>query len=248
MREYDVDFNELFWDVPRVVSAYPYEFLSSVIPYPFHPLRNTNSAPMIQLNWSIPVYPNEGHNAMAFYARYFDEHVQNTSEIHKCYEWNNKNQADAVKQVEKHARGQPKLQYELEHVRLRYLPTVGNVILFSGAQLDEAVPNTTGSARYTIDFRMIQFDDAAAKSGARPSRVGVHRHEHAGLSVRGRSEVSMPKELGAMYDDGTATEGTILCVSDRLAKSANAKTIFICWAERPQLTVDFGHPHLNLEN
>jgi hypothetical protein len=43
---------------------------------------------------------------------------------------------------------------------------VGGVILFSGAQLHETVPNTSGVGRYSIDFRTVHVDDVAARAGA----------------------------------------------------------------------------------
>ena len=46
------------------------------------------------------------------------------------------------------------------------------MILFSGAQLHETVPNTTGLARYSIDFRTVNFDDASPHRGA-PTSIRV---------------------------------------------------------------------------
>jgi hypothetical protein len=38
--------------------------------------------------------------------------------------------------------------------------------LFSGAQLHETVPNNSGVARYSIDFRAVHLDDVTARRGA----------------------------------------------------------------------------------
>ena len=52
MEERGVDLDRLYFDVPRMRSAYPADFLSSGIAYAFHPHRDTwYSAPMCQLNW-----------------------------------------------------------------------------------------------------------------------------------------------------------------------------------------------------
>ena len=49
---------------------------------------------------------------------------------------------------------------------ISYLPPPGGLILFSGAQLHETVPNTTDLARYSIDFRTVHLDDVIAHRGA----------------------------------------------------------------------------------
>ena len=68
MAEHGVDLDKLYFDVPRLRSAYPSHFLSSGIAYAFHPHRDTwYSAPMCQLNWWLPIYPLEPDNAMGFY-------------------------------------------------------------------------------------------------------------------------------------------------------------------------------------
>src|SRR5882672_4055857 len=94
MREQGVDLEKVYFDVPRLRSAYPSHFLTSGIAYAFHPHRDTwYSAPMCQLNWWIPIYPLEPDNAMGFYPRYFDEAINNNSEIYNYYEWNEKGRA-----------------------------------------------------------------------------------------------------------------------------------------------------------
>ena len=78
MKERGVDLEKLYFDVPRLRSAYPSDFVSSGIAYAFHPHRDTwYSAPMCQLNWWIPAYPVEPDNAMGFYPGYFSEPVKN---------------------------------------------------------------------------------------------------------------------------------------------------------------------------
>ncbi len=94
MKERGVDLEKLYFDVPRLRSAYPSDFVSSGIAYAFHPHRDTwYSAPMCQLNWWIPAYPVEPGNAMGFYPGYFSEAVENNSEIYNYYEWNAKSRA-----------------------------------------------------------------------------------------------------------------------------------------------------------
>ena len=63
MREHGIDLDKLYFDVPRMRSAYPSDFLTSGIAYAFHPHRDMwYSAPFCQLNWWIPIYPLQPNN------------------------------------------------------------------------------------------------------------------------------------------------------------------------------------------
>lgn len=222
MKDNGVDLERLYFDVPRMRSAYPSHFLSSGIAYAFHPHRDTwYSAPMCQINWWLPIYPVDPDNAMGFYPEYFDRPVENNSEIYNYYEWNTKNRASAAQHVRSDTREQPKPQQELTSRSLRYLPPPGAIILFSGAQLHETVPNTTEVARYSIDFRTVHLDDVAARRGATnlDSRcTGTTMRDYI-CAADGRP---LPEELVRLYDDGTATADKVLRFGDRLAGAVRA--------------------------
>jgi hypothetical protein len=217
MAEHGVDLSKLYFDVPRLRSAYPSHFLSSGIAYAFHPHRDTwYSAPMCQLNWWIPIYPLAPDNAMAFYPRYVAEPVKNNSEIYNYYEWNTKSRAAAAQHVRSDTREQPKPQQELDRLTMRYLPAPGGVIVFSGAQLHETVPNTTELTRYSIDFRTVHLDDVLARRGAPnlDSRcTGTTMRDY----LRASDLEKLPEEVVRLYDDGTATADQVLYFGDRLA-------------------------------
>jgi hypothetical protein len=218
MRDQGIDLEKLYFDVPRMRSAYPSPFLSSGIAYAFHPHRDTwYSAPMCQINWWIPIYPIDPDNSMGFYPGYFDAPVKNNSDIYNYYDWNTKSRADAAKHVKSDTREQPKPQQELEGQSLRYLPPPGGIIAFSGAQLHETVPNTTGVARYSIDFRTVHLDDVVARRGA----VNVDSR-CSGTTMRDyicAADASrlLPEEAVKLYDDGTETADKVLRFGDRLA-------------------------------
>lgn len=223
VKECGADLSKLYFDVPRMRSAYPSHFLSSGIAYAFHPHRDTwYSAPMCQVNWWMPIFPVAPENAMGFYPDYFDRPVKNNSEIYNYYEWNTKNRASAAQHVKSDTREQPKPQQDLNSQSMRYLPPPGGIILFSGAQLHETVPNTTDLARYSIDFRTVDFDDVAERRGA----VNVDSRS-TGTTMRdymcaadGRP---LPEELVSLYDDGSATADKVLCFGDRLATTVAAQ-------------------------
>ncbi|PZO54443.1 MAG: hypothetical protein DCF16_05060 [Alphaproteobacteria bacterium] len=217
MAERGVDLDKLYFDVPRMRSAYPSHFLSSGIAYAFHPHRDTwYSAPQCQLNWWLPIYPVDPNNGMGFYPRYFDAPIANNSEIYNYYEWNTKSRASAAAHVANDTRQQPKPQAPVEGVSQCYIVPPGGIILFSGAQLHETVPNTTDVARYSIDFRTVHLDDVSAKRGAPnvdAKSTGTTMRDY----LRASDLSKLPEELVALYDDGSATPDKVLYFGDRLA-------------------------------
>jgi hypothetical protein len=169
----------------------------------------------------LPIYPLDPNNSMAFYPRHVVEPVKNNSEIYNYYEWNTKNRAAAAQHVKSDTREQPKPQQALDPVTMRYLPPPGGVIVFSGAQLHETVPNTSGLARYSIDFRTVHLDDVLARRGAPnlDSRsTGTTMRDY----LRASDLQKIPEDVVQLYDDGTATADQVLYFGDRLAQAATS--------------------------
>lgn len=157
-----------YFDVPRLRSAMPSNYLTSGIAYAFHPHRDTwYSAPFCQLNWWLPVYGLTPDNCMAFHTRYWSEAVTNSSRAYDYARWNAESRGTAAQHVKSDTRAQPKAQQSLEpDPQIRLVVAPGGVILFSGAQLHSTVPNSSGLARYSIDFRTVDLADARAFHGA----------------------------------------------------------------------------------
>lgn len=201
------DPEEVHFDVPRMRSAYPTDYLTSGIAYAFHAHRDTwYSAPPSQINWWLPIWEIETRNCLAFYPRYFEEPTENSSEIYNYYEWNAKSRASAAQHVKSDTRPQPKLTAPIEAQDIRLLVPPGVLILFSAAQLHETVPNTSGVARYSIDFRTVHRGDVAARRGAPnlDSRcTGTTMRDY----LRASDLAKLPEEIVRLYDDGTAIEG-----------------------------------------
>jgi hypothetical protein len=217
MREHGVDLEKLYFDVPRMRSAYPSDFLTSGIAYAFHPHRDTwYSAPPQQLNWWMPIYPLEPDNAMEFYPRYFAQPVRNNSDIYNYYRWNANDRATAALHVRSDTRAQPRPQERLDEVTVRLLPPPAGIILFSGAQLHATVENTSGVSRYSIDFRTVHVDDVVSRRGApnvdsRSTGTTMRDYLHA-------TDLShLPEEAVKLYDDGTEVLHDTLYFGDRLA-------------------------------
>jgi hypothetical protein len=161
------DRSTTYFDVPRLRSAYPTNYLTSGIAYAFYPHRDTwYSAPMCQLNWWIPIFTLSDENCLAFYPKYFAQPVSNTSETYNYAKWNSKSRVDAATHIRSDTRAQPRPQQEINADPMKIVCPPGGIIIFSGAHLHETVPNTSGVARYIIDFRTIHYEDAVAHRGA----------------------------------------------------------------------------------
>lgn len=214
--EHGADLEKIYFDVPRLRSSYPNDFLSTGIAFAFHPHRDTwYSAPTCQLNWWLPVYPIESNNALAFYPSYFNKPVANNSEVYNYFEWN-KTRSEITKYTKRDTRIQPKPQEELDRATVRFLPPPGGLIVFSGSQLHESVPNSTDVARYSIDFRTVHIDDVMGRHGAPnvDSRsTGTTMRDY----LRASDLAHLPDDAIRLYDDGTELTNDILYFGDRLA-------------------------------
>lgn len=162
------DTDQTYFDVPRLRSAMPSEYLTAGIAYAFHAHRDTwYSAPHCQLNWWLPIYELSEENCMAFHPRYWREPVKNSSRNYNYARWNAEGRKAAAAQIKADTREQPRAEEPLElEPSLRLLCPPGGLILFSAAQLHSTVPNTSGIARYSIDFRTVHRGDAERRTGA----------------------------------------------------------------------------------
>ena len=194
------DPDRVYFDVPRLRSAYPTTYLTSGIAYAFHPHRDTwYSAPMCQINWWLPITELMPQNCLGFYPKYFNKPVRNNSAIYNYAEWNRAARAEAAKHVKSDTREQPKPQEDIETDPTKIISAPGGLILFSGAHLHETVPNRSGVARYSIDFRTVHHGDAVAHLGATnvDSRcTGTTMRDY----LRCSDLAHLPDELVASYD------------------------------------------------
>src|SRR5581483_4188163 len=203
MEELGCDPGKTYFDVPRLRTAFPGNYLSSGIAYAFHPHRDTwYSAPFCQVNWWMPVYEIYPENCMAFHPRYWNEAVRNSSDTYNYYEWNRVNRKSAAQHIKTDTRVQPHALEPLElDPQIRLLPDVGGVLLFSGAQMHSTVPNSCGLTRYSLDFRTVHLDDVWNRRGAPKldSRcTGTTMRDY----LQGGDLSHIPQEAVALYDDG----------------------------------------------
>lgn len=205
------DLDDIYQDVPRLRMVTSHGFLTSGVGYAHHPHRDTwYSAPMAQLNWWLPIYDIESENSMAFHPKYWDTPVKNGSSDFNYYEWNSVGRADAAKQVKADTRKQPKPEEPMElDPQIRCVVPAGGIVLFSAAQMHSTVPNTSGVARYSIDFRTVSRSDlengrSAPNIDSEPSGTSLRDF------IRSSDRSQLPDDVIAMYDDESAHRGELV--------------------------------------
>lgn len=203
--EMGCDADETYMDVPRLRGVTSDGYLTSGVGYAHHPHRDTwYSAPMAQLNWWLPIYPFETTSSMAFHPRYWAEGVENGSGSFNYYEWNAVGRKDASKHITSDTRKQPKAEQHVElEPQVRVVCDVGGILLFSAAHMHSTVPNTSGRARFSIDFRTVNLADLRAGRSAPnvdSSPTGTSLRDF----VRASDQAPMPDDVVARYDIGAA--------------------------------------------
>jgi hypothetical protein len=209
LAERGCELEKTYFDVPRLRTAFPSDYLSSGIAYAFHPHRDAwYSAPFSQINWWMPIYEVCPDNIMAFHPRYWDEALPNSSNTYNYYQWNRLYRRSAAQNIKEDKREQPRPQVALQpDPQLRIVANVGSVMLFSAAQLHSTVPNTCGLTRYSIDFRTVHLDDIWNKCGAPnidTAASGTTLRDY----LRGTDFTPLPDEAVALYFDGSEADFT----------------------------------------
>jgi hypothetical protein len=156
-------------DVPKLRTAFPRGGLSTGIAYAFQPHRDTwYAAPAQQINWWLPVWPVAEDNIMEFYPRGFGQKVPNSSgdyDYYRANAWRGRIK-DFSGNTDARVHPAPVPPLPPDESRLRLVPPLGGVMLFSGDQLHASIPNTSGVTRYSIDFRTVDLRDVRSGRGA----------------------------------------------------------------------------------
>lgn len=193
------DVTQTYFDVPRLRSMTS-EFLNAGLTLQFETHRDTwFSAPFCQVNWWMPVYDVVESNIMAFHPPYFADGVKNSSRTYDYAEWVAYGRAAAAQQVDMETRQQPELEQEIAtQPDIRLVTPPGGLIIFSGAQLHTTVPNTSGTTRFSIDFRTVHRDDVAEVRGA-PNVDSECTGTNLGDFLRATDLEQLPEDLIAAY-------------------------------------------------
>jgi len=154
------------YDVPKPRTSFPVGHLTSGVAFAFPWHRDSwYSAPAQQLNWWLPILPIRKDNSMAFDLDGFGRAVPNTSAGFDYYR-NNTQRLRTAAQLTSEEQARPGAIDHKAAQELVVLPSPGSVLLFAGAQLHTSIPNTSGLARYSVDFRTVDARDLAAGRGA----------------------------------------------------------------------------------
>lgn len=200
LTEAGCDMEKTYFDVPRMRTAFPGDYLKSGIAYAFHPHRDTwYSAPMCQINWWMPIYELNSENCMALHPYYFSHAIKNGSHQYDYQRWNQESRFNAAKHVKIDTRVQPHAEEPVElEPQIRFVCPVGGAFQFSAAHLHSTVPNTSSVIRYSIDFRTVHLDDVIGKVGARnvdSQSTGTTMGDY----LRGSDLSHLPAEIIASY-------------------------------------------------
>ena len=204
LAEAGCDLEKTYFDVPRMRTAFPGDYLKSGIAYAFHPHRDTwYSAPFCQINWWMPAFELNSENCMALHPHYFGRAIKNGSSEYNYHKWNQESRFNAARHVKADTRVQPHAEEPIEiDPQIRLVCPVGVAYLFSAAQLHSTVPNTSNVTRYSIDFRTVHIDDVLGRTGAQnvdASCTGTTIGDY----LRATDFSHLPEEALALYRDGT---------------------------------------------
>ena len=199
LEEAGCDLEQTYFDVPRMRTAFPGDYLKSGIAYAFHPHRDTwYSAPMCQINWWMPVYELNSENCMALHPHYFGRAIRNGSHQYDYQRWNQESRFNAAKHVKSDARVQPHAEEPIAlEPQIRFVCPVGGAFQFSAAHLHSTVPNTSPVTRFSIDFRTVHIDDVAGQLGAE-NVDSACTGTTLGDYLRGRDLAHLPEDVIAL--------------------------------------------------
>jgi hypothetical protein len=202
LSELGCDLEKTYFDVPRLRTAFPGDYLKSGIAYAFHPHRDTwYSAPFCQINWWMPVYAIGSENCMAIHPRYWTQPLRNSSSGYNYQKWNMESRHNAAQHVKADTRVQPRPEEPVElDPQFRLICEPGAAYQFSSAQLHSTVPNTSDLTRYSIDFRTVHLDDVWSRCGA-PNIDSACTGTSMVDFLKGTDFSHLPSEAVALYQD-----------------------------------------------
>jgi hypothetical protein len=211
LKEVGCDLSKTYFDVPRLKTIPHAGSHPSGLTYAIHPHRDTwYSAPFCQLNWWLPIYDIGSSSALAFHPRYWTQPVRNGSANFNHYQWNKYGRKTAAEDPEKYIGDQPRPEEPIDlESQWRIICPPGGIILFSGAQLHSAVPNTSGRTRFSIDFRTVHIDDLTAKVGA-PNIDSAATGTTLRDFMRGADFSPLSDDVVQLYDSGPLTDGELI--------------------------------------
>src|SRR5580658_2140910 len=155
-----------YFDLPKPRTSFPQGHLNTgaAFAFPWH-RDQWYAAPAQQINWWLPVFPLQKENAMSFDLAHFARPVPNDSHLFDSYQ-NNVARLTTAAQVTHEVQVRPRALDHHADQELVLLPAPGSILLFSGAHLHKTIPNSSGRARFSVDFRTVDASDLLSHRGA----------------------------------------------------------------------------------
>jgi hypothetical protein len=205
------DVSKTYFDVPKLRIVSHSNYLTAGVGYAYKPHRDIwYSAPPCQLNWWLPIKEISTESALAFHPHWWNEAAPNTSGNFDPYEWNRVGRADAAKYITSDPRNHPAPSEPIElEPDVRVVGGPGSVLIFSAAHLHSTVPNTSGTTRFSIDFRTVNLDDMVERVGA-PNPDSASTGTTARDFLRATDYERVPDEVVEIYDIGSEHEGPLV--------------------------------------
>lgn len=180
------DISDTYFDGPIARTMTNTEHLSVGPARPLRPHRDLwYAAPLMQINWWMPIFAMSAENGIAFYPEYWARRVENSSSQFRADDT-----GDSVCEGTNFMSGDDLPCPEPEEVidaGAAFKPVLqpGALVLFSAAHLHATVPNATSQTRFSLDFRTVDINDVASGTGANnPDSVatGTTLHRFRGVA------------------------------------------------------------------
>jgi len=168
LSEYGADLRLTYFDMPRMRVVPHGGYLSAGVSYAYEAHRDTwYSSPHCQVNYWMPIFAVTPERAMSMFPEYWDRAVANSSERFDYDEWCRVGRQQATAQTKQDTRKHP-LPLAPIDVRsdMRICGMPGDMLMFSSAHLHSTAANTSGSTRFSLDFRTVHLEDLESGRGA----------------------------------------------------------------------------------
>jgi hypothetical protein len=156
-----VDPERTYFDLPRLRAVPSGDYLTSGVSYAYKAHRDTWYAhPRALVNFWMPVYGIDQRSAMAMFPAYFDAPVANHSDVFDYAEWVANARFQAASHVRQDTRPHPLPAQPIDTgSEIRIAGRQGDIMVFSGCHLHATAPNSSGTIRFSIDYRIVNQDD-----------------------------------------------------------------------------------------
>ncbi|RTE07916.1 hypothetical protein [Paenibacillus whitsoniae] len=201
MEELDYDLTETYFDVPRLRIVTHDNYLSSGVGYAYKPHRDTwYGSPVQQVNYWLPVFDITSKNGLAFYPKYWNEKIANTSSEFSYKEWVEVGRNLAISQIKTDTRKHPLPSEEIAiSDEMRFSCSAAEMVAFSASHLHGTVPNQAGFTRFSIDFRVVKHKDLKDDFGA-PHIDNDSKGTTLGDFLRGSDLGPIPRDIVSKFE------------------------------------------------